>query len=60
MQESVLFGWNPTRSGAKDKGDWDWGGNLVVHELFQEKDGQLASRSKQCSWRPYKSRAIVV
>jgi len=36
-----LFGWNPTRSGAKDKGDWDWGGNLVVHELFQERDGRL-------------------
>jgi beta-fructofuranosidase len=25
-----LFGWNPTRSGAKDKGDWDWGGNLAA------------------------------
>lgn len=37
-----LFGWNPTRAGAKDDGDWDWGGNLVVHEVYQQKDGQLA------------------
>lgn len=36
-----LFGWNPTRSEAKDTGTWDWGGNLVVHELFQEKNGEL-------------------
>jgi beta-fructofuranosidase len=36
-----LFGWNPTRDGAKDNGSWDWGGNLVVHELYQQKDGQL-------------------
>jgi beta-fructofuranosidase len=42
-----LFGWNPTRSGAKDDGDWDWGGNLVVHELVQEKDGQLGVKIPQ-------------
>jgi beta-fructofuranosidase len=23
---------------------WDWGGNLVVHELFQESDGSLSAR----------------
>ena len=40
-QNRFLFGWNPTRQGAKDSGIWDFGGNLVVHELFQEKDGQL-------------------
>jgi beta-fructofuranosidase len=36
-----LFGWNPTRSGGKDDGDWDWGGNLVVHEIRQLKNGEL-------------------
>jgi beta-fructofuranosidase len=39
-----LFGWNPTRSGEKDNGSWNWGGNLVVHELFQQPDGELAVR----------------
>lgn len=38
-----LFGWNPTRVGEKDDGGWQWGGNLVVHELRQQPDGALAS-----------------
>ena len=40
-EKRFLFGWNPTREGAKDSGAWDWGGNLVVHEIVQERDGQL-------------------
>ena len=37
----LLFGWLPTRTGEKDDGAWNWGGNLVVHELAQETDGTL-------------------
>lgn len=37
-----LFGWNPTRVGEQDDGDWQWGGNLAVHELRQRQDGTLA------------------
>ena len=37
-----LFGWDPTRAGGKDYHPWDWGGNLVVHELKQESDGALS------------------
>jgi len=37
-----LFGWTPTRMDGKDKGNWMWGGNLVVHQLLQNKDGTLA------------------
>jgi beta-fructofuranosidase len=36
-----IFGWNPTREGEKDNGNWQWGGNLVVHEIQQEKSGEL-------------------
>jgi beta-fructofuranosidase len=36
-----LFGWAATREGEKDSGPWQWGGNLVVHELRQEADGTL-------------------
>jgi len=39
-----LFGWNPTREGETDEGHWQWGGNLVVHELAQRADGTLAVR----------------
>lgn len=40
-KDRFLFGWNPTRDGAKDSGKWDWGGNLVVHQLYQDKNGEL-------------------
>lgn len=36
-----LFGWNPTKQKSKDEGAWEWGGNLVVHELYQNPDGTL-------------------
>jgi beta-fructofuranosidase len=35
------FGWNPTREGEKDSGSWQWGGSLVVHEVFRSQDGSL-------------------
>jgi beta-fructofuranosidase len=39
-----VFGWNPTRDGERDDGGWQWGGNLVVHEVVQEPDGTLSVR----------------
>ncbi|MEZ4670369.1 MAG: glycoside hydrolase family 32 protein [Anaerolineae bacterium] len=35
------FGWDPTRTNESDTGQWNWGGNLVVHELHQQRDGSL-------------------
>ena len=43
-ERRFLFGWNPTRTDSKDDGSWNWGGNLVVHEVHQEPDGSLAVR----------------
>lgn len=48
-----LFGWNPTkeenifgfwpdRMTAQDYRTWDWGGSMVIHELKQLPDGDLA------------------
>ncbi|MEG0270145.1 MAG: glycoside hydrolase family 32 protein [Raoultibacter sp.] len=39
-----LFGWNPTRIQNSDDQKFAWGGNLVVHELYQLGDGTLAVR----------------
>lgn len=38
-----IFGWIPTKAGNSDQGNIDWAGNLVVHELIADKDGQLKS-----------------
>jgi beta-fructofuranosidase len=37
-----LFGWNPTKLGNVDHGEWQWGGCLTVHEIIQNDDGTLA------------------
>ena len=39
-----MFGWLPTREGNKDEGNWQWGGNLVVHQLVQQRDGTLGCK----------------
>lgn len=42
-----VFGWLPTRVGEKDDGNWQWGGNLVVHELEQQPGGVLTVRAPE-------------
>ena len=37
-----LFGWDPTRADRKDYQRWDWGGNLIVHQLQQQRDGSIS------------------
>ena len=43
-KKRYLIGWNPTKEGNVDSGLWQWGGNLVTHEIYQRKDGTLAVR----------------
>jgi beta-fructofuranosidase len=33
-----VFGWNPTRENEEDTGKWQWGGDMVVHELHRLAD----------------------
>lgn len=50
--ERYLFGWNPTkeenifgfwpdRLEAQDYRTWDWGGNMIVHQMVPQPDGDL-------------------
>lgn len=41
-QRRFAFGWDPSRTDEKDTGAWNWGGQLVVHEITQASDGSLA------------------
>lgn len=36
-----LFGWNPTRESNRDDGPFQWGGDMIVHELWQDEAGEL-------------------
>ncbi len=51
--ERYIFGWNPTKEEnifgfwpdklqAQDYRTWDWGGSMVIHQLKQLPDGDLA------------------
>lgn len=35
------FAWVPSRRGGNDYGQWEWGGQLVMHQLRQLPDGRL-------------------
>ncbi len=43
-KKRYIFGWNPTKEKNSDSEGWQWGGNLVVHEVFQKEDFSLGSR----------------
>lgn len=55
-----LFGWNPTRSDGKDYSSWNWGGNLVVHQVMQEPDGTLSVRPPETVDRAFAQPKPVV
>ena len=44
-QRRFILGWNPTREGETDEGKWEWGGQLVVHELTPMADGAIAVKT---------------
>jgi beta-fructofuranosidase len=41
------FGWLATREGETDSGAWQWGGDLVVHEVCRQPDGSLTARAPE-------------
>jgi beta-fructofuranosidase len=54
-----VFGWLPTRVGEKDEGGWQWGGNLIVHEVVQQPDGALTVRPPDTVIAPF-SRPVAL
>jgi beta-fructofuranosidase len=43
-EHRYLFGWVPTKEGEDDLGAVQWGGTLVVHEVYQREDHSLGVR----------------
>lgn len=40
----ILFGWNPIKNFEKDHDFWQWGGNIIPHEIIQKENGELVVR----------------
>ena len=41
VKEQNIFGFWPDKLAAKDYRTWDWGGDMVIHEVIQMPDGNL-------------------
>jgi len=46
-ERRYLFGWLATREGETDAGRWQWGGNLVAHEVVTLEDGTLGAKAPE-------------
>lgn len=42
-----VFGWNARKTPENDLGNKDWAGNMVIHELLQNADGTLGTKSRE-------------
>ncbi len=54
-----LFGWNPIKDEEVDDGLWQWGGNIIVHEIVQNEDGTLAVRCPEGVMQAYGAPAPI-
>lgn len=54
-----LFGWNATREGDRDYQTWQWGGNLVVHEIIQNEEGLLQVKAPDTVIKAFDKRLPV-
>jgi beta-fructofuranosidase len=50
-----LFGWVPTREGNDDRGNSQWAGTQVVHELVQRQDNTLGLKVPDSVWNAFKT-----
>lgn len=57
-QERYLFGWLPTREGETDAGRWQWGGNLVIHQVVTQDDGTLSAKPPESLLRHLRGRSL--
>lgn len=54
--QRILFGWVPTREGDDDKNNFQWGGALVAHEIFQRDDKTLGVKAPDTVWAAFGER----
>lgn len=40
--DRYIFAWTNILTGNTDSGVWGWGGNLVIHKIYQKSNGDLA------------------
>lgn len=49
-KKRFCFGWVPSKDGESDFGAWNWGGNLVIHEVIQDETNGCLKVSMPDTW----------
>ena len=52
----ILFGWVPTKLNCEDMNQYEWGGTLVPHEVYQREDGTLGTKVPDSVWNTFTNR----
>lgn len=51
--QRILFGWVPTKEDCDDRGNFEWAGTFVAHEVYQREDGTLGVRIPDTVWNAF-------
>lgn len=51
--QRILFGWVPTKENCDDRGNFEWAGTFVAHEVYQRGDGTLGVRIPDTVWNTF-------
>lgn len=54
-----LFGWVATKENEDDLGNWQWGGTLVVHEVYQRADGSLGVKVPEGVYNAFGNKELL-
>ncbi|WP_058305999.1 glycoside hydrolase family 32 protein [Gracilibacillus massiliensis] len=54
-EKRYLFGWVATKEEENDLNNWQWGGTLVVHEVYQREDGSLGVKIPDGVYNAFKN-----
>ena len=48
--QRILFGWVPTKENCDDRGNFEWAGTFMAHEIYQRPDGTLGVKMPDTVW----------
>lgn len=51
--QRILFGWVPTKENCDDRGNFEWAGTFMAHEIYQREDGTLGVKVPEPVWNVF-------
>lgn len=57
--QRILFGWVPTKENCDDRGNFEWAGTFMAHEIYQRPDGTLGVKLPDTVWDVFRDSVSV-